>query len=82
MAAKLALIGSTLLLVHGKHALGWVPEDIFGEDAAKVQTFHDLEALRERICQVAQPGDHVLIMSNGSFGGLHGKLLDSSKQSS
>ena len=67
---------------HGKHALGWAPEDIFGEDAAKVQTFHDLDALRERICQVAQPGDHVLIMSNGSFGGLHGKLLDSLKQSS
>jgi UDP-N-acetylmuramate: L-alanyl-gamma-D-glutamyl-meso-diaminopimelate ligase len=22
-----------------------------------------------------QPGDHVLIMSNGGFGGLHGKLL-------
>jgi UDP-N-acetylmuramate: L-alanyl-gamma-D-glutamyl-meso-diaminopimelate ligase len=21
------------------------------------------------------PGDHVLIMSNGGFGGLHGKLL-------
>jgi len=24
---------------------------------------------------VARSGDHVLIMSNGGFGGLHGKLL-------
>jgi UDP-N-acetylmuramate: L-alanyl-gamma-D-glutamyl-meso-diaminopimelate ligase len=23
----------------------------------------------------ARPGDHVLVMSNGSFGGVHGKLL-------
>ena len=67
---------------HGKHALGWIPEEVFGADAAKVQTFHDLDALRQRICEVAQAGDHVLIMSNGSFGGLHGKLLDSLKQNS
>jgi UDP-N-acetylmuramate: L-alanyl-gamma-D-glutamyl-meso-diaminopimelate ligase len=25
--------------------------------------------------QVAQPGDHVLCMSNGGFGGIHAKLL-------
>ena len=24
----------------------------------------------------ARPGDHILVMSNGSFGGIHGKLLD------
>ena len=24
----------------------------------------------------ARPGDHVLCMSNGGFGGVHGKLLD------
>jgi UDP-N-acetylmuramate: L-alanyl-gamma-D-glutamyl-meso-diaminopimelate ligase len=24
----------------------------------------------------ARPGDQVLVMSNGGFGGVHGKLLD------
>jgi UDP-N-acetylmuramate: L-alanyl-gamma-D-glutamyl-meso-diaminopimelate ligase len=24
----------------------------------------------------ARPGDHVLMMSNGGFGGIHAKLLD------
>ncbi len=24
----------------------------------------------------AQPGDHILVMSNGGFGGIHQKLLD------
>ena len=27
------------------------------------------------IAAAAQPGDHVLIMSNGGFGGIHEKLL-------
>jgi UDP-N-acetylmuramate: L-alanyl-gamma-D-glutamyl-meso-diaminopimelate ligase len=27
------------------------------------------------LAEELQPGDHVLIMSNGSFEGLHGKLL-------
>jgi UDP-N-acetylmuramate: L-alanyl-gamma-D-glutamyl-meso-diaminopimelate ligase len=27
----------------------------------------------------ARPGDHVVVMSNGGFGGVHGKLLDALK---
>ncbi|WP_071057802.1 UDP-N-acetylmuramate:L-alanyl-gamma-D-glutamyl-meso-diaminopimelate ligase [Pelistega sp. MC2] len=60
---------------HGKHALGWKPEEIFGDQADKVKTFHDLEALKQALVSVAHPGDHIIIMSNGSFGGLHEKLL-------
>lgn len=26
--------------------------------------------------QAAQPGDHIVCMSNGAFGGVHGRLLD------
>ena len=33
-------------------------------------------ALVKAIVAEARPGDHVLVMSNGSFGGIHGKLLD------
>lgn len=61
---------------HGKHALGWKPEEIFGKDADKIKVFHDLEQLKQAIVQIAQPGDHIIVMSNGSFGGLHGKLLE------
>jgi UDP-N-acetylmuramate: L-alanyl-gamma-D-glutamyl-meso-diaminopimelate ligase len=28
------------------------------------------------IANVAQPGDQILVMSNGGFGGIHQKLLD------
>jgi UDP-N-acetylmuramate: L-alanyl-gamma-D-glutamyl-meso-diaminopimelate ligase len=29
----------------------------------------------ESIAQQAQHGDHILVMSNGGFGGIHEKLL-------
>ena len=34
-----------------------------------------MDALARELAAAARPGDHVLIMSNGGFGGLHGKLL-------
>ena len=41
----------------------------------KAATHQDLDALIEAIVREARPGDHVLVMSNGGFGGIHGKLL-------
>ena len=39
------------------------------------QAFDDLSALVASVTAAAQPGDTVLVMSNGGFGGVHGKLL-------
>ena len=35
----------------------------------------DVESLVEEIAQLVRPGDHVLVMSNGSFDNLHRRLL-------
>jgi UDP-N-acetylmuramate: L-alanyl-gamma-D-glutamyl-meso-diaminopimelate ligase len=34
----------------------------------------------QAIVRVAQPGDHILVMSNGGFGGIHQKLLQALAQ--
>jgi UDP-N-acetylmuramate: L-alanyl-gamma-D-glutamyl-meso-diaminopimelate ligase len=34
-----------------------------------------VDALVDRIAAAARPGDHVLCMSNGAFGGVHARLL-------
>lgn len=39
----------------------------------------DLDALTNMVAEHAQPGDHILMMSNGSFGGIHDKLLEKLK---
>ncbi|MEA1063370.1 UDP-N-acetylmuramate:L-alanyl-gamma-D-glutamyl-meso-diaminopimelate ligase [Erwinia sp. HR93] len=46
---------------------------------ACVQPAHwsaDVDALVEMVMKTAQPGDYILVMSNGGFGGIHQKLLD------
>jgi UDP-N-acetylmuramate: L-alanyl-gamma-D-glutamyl-meso-diaminopimelate ligase len=41
----------------------------------RVRVGSDLETLVDAIVRDARPGDHLLVMSNGGFGGIHGKLL-------
>ncbi len=46
---------------------------------ACVQPAHwsgDVDTLADMVVKTAQPGDHILVMSNGGFGGIHQKLLD------
>ncbi|MNH32690.1 UDP-N-acetylmuramate:L-alanyl-gamma-D-glutamyl-meso-diaminopimelate ligase [compost metagenome] len=46
---------------------------------ACVQPAHwsaDLGTLVDMIVRTAQPGDHILVMSNGGFGGIHDRLLE------
>ena len=43
-----------------------------GEQAVVCDT---IDALVSAVKRVARPGDHVLCMSNGGFGGIHAKLL-------
>ena len=42
---------------------------------AKLHAETNFDRLLETIAQNAQSGDHILIMSNGGFNGIHGKLL-------
>ena len=42
-------------------------------EKARVST--DIDALLGELESYLTPGDHVLIMSNGGFEGIHGKLL-------
>jgi len=45
----------------------------------KAKVVKDLEELVKEVATLARPGDHVLIMSNGAFGGVHDKLTEALK---
>lgn len=60
----------------GKDALGWDLREALAPLGNKAASFHDLSALVASVAEAARPGDHILVMSNGGFGGVHGKLLD------
>jgi UDP-N-acetylmuramate: L-alanyl-gamma-D-glutamyl-meso-diaminopimelate ligase len=60
----------------GKDALGWSLADALAPLGARAQSFNDIDALVAAVARDARPGDQVLAMSNGGFGGVHQKLLD------
>ena len=44
---------------------------------SKATAYDEIGTLVQAITQAARAGDHVLVMSNGGFGGVHQKILDS-----
>ena len=55
--------------------LDWRPDAALAVLGDKARTFDDLDALIAAIVAEAGDGDQVLVMSNGGFGGIHGRLL-------
>jgi len=55
--------------------LGWDAAEALAPLGGKAITLQDLGVLVETIAREAKPGDHILVMSNGDFGGIHEKLL-------
>ena len=55
--------------------LGWDAHGALAPMGSKAVVEEDLGVLIEKITAAARPGDHILVMSNGGFGGIHEKLL-------
>jgi UDP-N-acetylmuramate: L-alanyl-gamma-D-glutamyl-meso-diaminopimelate ligase len=60
----------------GKDALGWDLAEALAPLGERAAAFDEIAALVDAVRVAARPGDHVLVMSNGGFGGVHQKLLD------
>ncbi len=56
--------------------LGWDAAQALAPMGAKAQVADSIDGVIAQVLAAARPGDHVLCMSNGSFGGLHGRLLE------
>jgi UDP-N-acetylmuramate: L-alanyl-gamma-D-glutamyl-meso-diaminopimelate ligase len=56
--------------------LGWDPSHALAALGTRAFTHIDMGTLVETLARALKPGDHVLVMSNGSFGGVHARLLE------
>jgi UDP-N-acetylmuramate: L-alanyl-gamma-D-glutamyl-meso-diaminopimelate ligase len=70
-----ALAGADEVWLYTPPDLGWDTGVVLTRLGARAHGNGDIEALSRELARAVRPGDHVLIMSNGGFGGLHGKLL-------
>jgi UDP-N-acetylmuramate: L-alanyl-gamma-D-glutamyl-meso-diaminopimelate ligase len=55
--------------------LGWDAAEALSPLGSKALVSDQLDALVSAVVGAARPGDQILVMSNGGFGGIHGKLL-------
>ena len=67
-----SLTNADLALVYQPPGISW---DVASLARDGVEVFVSVKAIIERVSEEMARGDHVVIMSNGGFDGLHGRLL-------
>ncbi|MCE4538337.1 UDP-N-acetylmuramate:L-alanyl-gamma-D-glutamyl-meso-diaminopimelate ligase [Pelomonas sp. P7] len=58
-----------------QQGLSWDAREALAPMGAQAVVGADVDALVAAVVKAAKPGDHLLCMSNGGFGGIHDKLL-------
>jgi UDP-N-acetylmuramate: L-alanyl-gamma-D-glutamyl-meso-diaminopimelate ligase len=71
-----SLAGADSVLLFAPPDLGWDAGAVARAIGSKAATAPDIDTLLALLDASLRPGDHVLVMSNGGFGGLHGKLIE------
>jgi UDP-N-acetylmuramate: L-alanyl-gamma-D-glutamyl-meso-diaminopimelate ligase len=74
LAASLA--DADLVWLHEPPGMDWSLADIATGTAVPVMVSDNVQAIVDQVVQEARPGEHILVMSNGAFGGIHLKLLE------
>jgi UDP-N-acetylmuramate: L-alanyl-gamma-D-glutamyl-meso-diaminopimelate ligase len=69
-----SLAGADLVFCYAG-GIGWDPAHALAPLGTRATLHQDMAAMVEALAQALRPGDHVLVMSNGGFGDVHGQLL-------
>jgi UDP-N-acetylmuramate: L-alanyl-gamma-D-glutamyl-meso-diaminopimelate ligase len=70
-----SLAGADRVFVFGA-GLGWDAAATLRPLGERARCFEQLDSLVAAVAAEARAGDHVLVMSNGAFGGIHARLLE------
>tara|TARA_A100000164_G_C21930273_1_gene785172 strand:+ start:280 stop:1668 length:1389 start_codon:yes stop_codon:yes gene_type:complete len=62
--------------VNNKKNINWDINFTFSSISEKIKVFSDLSKLNESLLKKVKTGDNILIMSNGSFEGIHQKIIN------
>ncbi len=71
-----SLARADLVFIYQPAATKWSVSEITEQCTQPAVWHNDIDHLVDLIVSQAKPGDHILVMSNGSFEGIHQKLLD------
>jgi UDP-N-acetylmuramate: L-alanyl-gamma-D-glutamyl-meso-diaminopimelate ligase len=72
-----SLVDADLVFGFGsQQALGWSLGDALAPLGAVATAYDNIDVLVAAIVKAAMPGDQIIVMSNGGFGGVHDKILE------
>ena len=74
LAASLAEADQVLLFQPPD--VDWDLQSVVDQLGQAAQLFRSIEEIIDLLLAQAQAGEHILIMSNGAFGGIHQRVLD------
>ena len=67
--------GADYVWLHNPAGMAWSLDEITSSMAMPVAVKDSIEDIVSGVVQKSRSGDHILVMSNGAFGGVHDKLL-------
>jgi UDP-N-acetylmuramate: L-alanyl-gamma-D-glutamyl-meso-diaminopimelate ligase len=70
-----ALQNADHVCLYASKDLQWDARQILRPLDRRAEVFEDTHGIVVRVAQMARPGDHILVMSNGGFEGIHQRLL-------
>jgi len=68
-----------LCLLYQPEGLDWDLSDVAASASVDTTIYQQIDAIIDAVVKAGKPGDSVLIMSNGGFGGIHQKLINALK---
>jgi UDP-N-acetylmuramate: L-alanyl-gamma-D-glutamyl-meso-diaminopimelate ligase len=59
--------------------LDWSLTSVLEDSVCQAEIADNIDRIIEKVANEAKPGDHIVIMSNGGFGGIHQQLVEAVK---
>ncbi|WP_444911421.1 UDP-N-acetylmuramate:L-alanyl-gamma-D-glutamyl-meso-diaminopimelate ligase [Microbulbifer sp. PAAF003] len=72
--------GADVVLWYQPEGVNWSLEDVAHHSSVPAKTFDSIEDGVESVLQLADSGSHIVVMSNGGFGGIHQRLIGALEQ--
>lgn len=71
-----SLASADFSLLYQPAEVNWDLQSVVDELGDRGCLYQQVESIVDYLKDHAQPGDHIVVMSNGGFGGIHQKILD------
>ena len=71
-----SLADADIVYIYATDDIRWDVPAVFSDMRDKAKVFFSTDDIVESVHSITQPGDHILVMSNGGFENIHQRLLD------